>query len=109
MGRAAKSIAFILHASRRWLNSEEIWRKRMPCLTSTSLEQGMTLHIWYTSSSMLFLVHRDALTIQFLIPHELLAKLPNKEIRQGALIKVVPVLFTQGVNEKQTLANIKNE
>ena len=53
--------------------------------------------------------HRDSLTIQFLIPRELLAQLPDEGIRQGELIRVVPVLFTQGVNEKQTFANIRNE
>lgn len=52
---------------------------------------------------------RDALTIQFLIPRELLAKLPDESLRLGEPIRVVPVLFTQGVNEKQTFANIKNE
>ena len=53
--------------------------------------------------------YRDSLTVQFLIPRELLAKLPDEGLRQGEPIRVVPVLFTQGVNEKQTFANIKNE
>ena len=60
--------------------------------------------------SLMYLTsHRDSLTIQFLIPHELLAQLPDEGIRQGEPIRVVPVLFTQGVNEKQTFANIRNE
>ena len=54
-------------------------------------------------------LHRDSLTIQLLIPRELLAQLPDEGIRQGERIRVVPVLFTQGVNERQTFANIKNE
>ena len=47
--------------------------------------------------------------MQFLISHELLMILPDVKIRQGKEIRVVPILFTQGINEKQTLANLKHE
>ena len=60
----------------------------------------LTLSLWFC---------RDCLTVQFLLSKQFLAALPNKELKSGALIPVVPVLFTQGVNEKQTLANLKNE
>lgn len=52
---------------------------------------------------------RDSLIVQFLIAPDLMALLPDKAIQSGELISVVPVLFTQGVNEKQTFAHIKHE
>ncbi|XP_064387064.1 inositol polyphosphate-4-phosphatase type I A-like isoform X2 [Halichondria panicea] len=52
---------------------------------------------------------RDSLVVQFLIAPDLMALLPDKAIQSGELISVVPVLFTQGVNEKQTFAHIKHD
>lgn len=52
---------------------------------------------------------RDSLTVQFLISREVLAMLPDEKLRQGKEIGVIPILFTQGINEKQTLANLKHE
>ena len=52
---------------------------------------------------------RDALTIQFLLAREYIAGLPDELLQAGAPISVVPVLFTQGVNEKQTLAVLKQQ
>ena len=50
---------------------------------------------------------RTALVVQFFFPDKVLSVIPNKELIGGKLIKVVPVLFTQGINERQTLANLK--
>ena len=52
---------------------------------------------------------RDALTVQFLLAREYIAALPDEMLRAGRPISVVPVLFTQGVNEKQTLAKFKQQ
>ena len=52
---------------------------------------------------------RDALTIQSLLAREYIAGLPDELLQAGAPISVVPVLFTQGVNEKQTLAVLKQQ
>ncbi len=56
-----------------------------------------------------YLYYRDSLVVQFLIAPDIIALLPDKALQAGKLIPVVPVLFTQGVNEKQTLAHIKHE
>ena len=52
---------------------------------------------------------RDSLMVQLLIPRDILCVLPDEQLRQGKAINVVPILFTQGINEKQTLANLKHE
>jgi len=49
------------------------------------------------------------LTVQFLLAREYIAALPDEMLRAGRPISVVPVLFTQGVNEKQTLAKFKQQ
>ena len=49
------------------------------------------------------------MTIQFLLAREYIAALPDELLQAGAPISVVPVLFTQGVNEKQTLAVLKQQ
>ena len=56
-----------------------------------------------------FVLYRDSLVVQFLVSPEIISVLPDESVRLGELISVVPVVFTQGVNEKQTLANIKHE
>lgn len=53
--------------------------------------------------------YRDSLVVQFLVAPEIMTVLPDEAIKLGELIPVVPVVFTQGVNERQTLANIKHE
>lgn len=47
--------------------------------------------------------------VQFLISRDVLTLLPDEKVRLGKKIGVVPILFAQGVNEKQTLANLKHE
>lgn len=50
---------------------------------------------------------RDCLTVQLLLDRAYLSSIPDEKLRVGERISVVPVIFTQGVNEKQTLANFK--
>ena len=47
---------------------------------------------------------RDNLIVQFLLPHTLLQLITHDGIRNGQLISVVPVLFTQGVHDIQVLS-----
>lgn len=65
--------------------------------------------MWCEVCIIVIFFFRDSLTVQFLIAHEVLAMLPDEKLRQGKEISVVPILFTQGINEKQTLANLKHE
>lgn len=61
----------------------------------------------YFESQLLIL--RDSLIVQFLISRDVLAMLPDEKLKQGKLISVIPIIFVQGINEKQTLANLKHE
>ena len=61
----------------------------------------------YAFSIMLYL-NRDCLIVQFLISREVLAMLPDEKLKLGKKINVVPILFTQGINEKQTLDDLKH-
>lgn len=78
-------------------------------LISALLEPGWNYHKYMTCVSKYIFLCRNSLTVQFLIPRDVLAMLPDEKLRQGAFISVVPILFTQGINEKQTLANLKHE
>jgi chorismate mutase len=75
------------------------------------MEQGgvfFSLICSYTLSD-LFATCRNSLVVQLLLSRDVLATLPEEKVRQGKKIGVVPILFVQGVNEKQTLANLKHE
>lgn len=52
---------------------------------------------------------RAALTVQLFFPTAMLALIPNDCITLGQLIPVVPVMFTQGIDEKQTMANLTSQ
>ena len=43
--------------------------------------------------------------MQLLFAREYLAVLEDEKLRAGEPISVVPLIFTQGVNEKQSLTN----
>ena len=43
--------------------------------------------------------------VQLLFAQEYLAVLADDKLRAGETIAVVPILFTQGVNEKQSITN----
>ena len=43
--------------------------------------------------------------MQLLFAREYLAVLEDEKLRAGETISVVPLIFTQGVNEKQSLTN----
>ena len=47
---------------------------------------------------------RDDLIVQFLLPNTLLQLIAHDGIRNGQLISVVPVLFSQGVHDIQVLS-----
>jgi len=47
---------------------------------------------------------RDNLIVQLLLPNILLQVVNHEAIRNGQLIKVVPVMFTQGVHDIQVLS-----
>jgi len=51
-----------------------------------------------------FVGNRSSLTVELNLNPQFLANLPV-ELQNGALIKVYPVLLTQGINETQTWAN----
>lgn len=80
----------------------------MCLLTSTSMGRGLSSYLDGIEISSLF-SDRNSLVVQFLISREVLVLLPDKKVQQGKKIGVVPILFAQGVNEKQTLANLKHE
>lgn len=42
--------------------------------------------------------------VQFLLPNSLLQLIAHKDIRNGQLIDVVPVMFSQGVHDIQVLS-----
>ena len=44
---------------------------------------------------------RDNLVVQFLLPNALLQLIGHERIRNGQLISVVPVMFSQGVHDVQ--------
>ncbi|CAI8005393.1 Inositol polyphosphate-4-phosphatase type I A [Geodia barretti] len=48
---------------------------------------------------------RGALRVQLLFAREYLAVLEDEKLQAGETISVVPLIFTQGVNEKQSLTN----
>lgn len=48
---------------------------------------------------------RGALKVQLLFAREFLAVLADEQLQAGHVISVVPLLFTQGVNEKQNFTN----
>ena len=52
---------------------------------------------------------RAALTVQLFFPTAILALIPSDCITLGQLIPVVPVMFTQGIDEKQTMANLTSQ
>lgn len=60
-------------------------------------------------NNVIYFVYRDSVVVQFLISRDVLALQPDGKIRQGKKIRVIPILFVQGINEKQTLANLKHE
>lgn len=79
-------------------------------LIFTSMELGLLFYLPIVLLLPLCLLFcRDVLTVQFLVSRDLLAMLPDEKLRQGKTINVVPIIFTQGINEKQTLANLKHE
>lgn len=49
---------------------------------------------------------RAALTVQLFLPTAVLALMPSDNLPLGQLIPVVPLMFTQGIDEKQTMANL---
>ena len=49
---------------------------------------------------------RAALTVQLFLPTALLDLVPAGSLPLEQPIPVVPLLFTQGIDEKQTMANL---
>lgn len=49
---------------------------------------------------------RTGFTVWLLLSHAMWTALPSGEIKDGAAVAIVPVLFTQGVNEMQTISNM---
>ncbi|XP_065904902.1 type II inositol 3,4-bisphosphate 4-phosphatase-like [Dysidea avara] len=50
---------------------------------------------------------RDNLVVQLLLPNVLLRLVNHDAIRSGELVRVVPVMFTQGVHDIQVLSNLQ--
>lgn len=58
----------------------------------------------FTAAPNTLCIYRDNLIVQFLLPNELLQLVGHDGIRNGQLINVVPVMFSQGVHDIQVLS-----
>lgn len=94
-------IMYPLYCSLAACKGDQIWDS-----TSTSLEPGIysLAPLWMNVTKSLALC-RNSLKVQLLFAKEYLAALPDEELRAGHTIQVVPILFTQGVNEMQNFAS----
>ena len=64
-------------------------------------------HTYVVSTHLILLIYcfRGSLKVQLRFAREFLAVIADEQLRGGQVIPVVPLLFTQGVNEKQSLTN----